>query len=37
MNPYRPWRIVIFAFTVLVMIVVTAAAITAAILAVLSG
>ena len=37
MNPYRSWRIVIFAFTVLVMIVAAAAGITAATLAVLSG
>lgn len=36
MNPYRPWRIVIFAFTVLVIIAATAAGVTAAILAVLS-
>ena len=37
MNPYRPWRVAIFAFTVLVMIVTAATGITAAILAVLSG
>jgi hypothetical protein len=36
-TPYRPWRVAIFAFTMVVMAGAAAAGITAAVLALLSG
>jgi hypothetical protein len=37
MNPYRPWRVALFAGTVAVMVAVAAAAVVAVILAILGG